>query len=258
MPLKPKGTSTSSTKYPLALLWARWGATPAPEAPVRAVAGYDRKALGALLDDAGGVLPPRTVSAVLRAAGFQVPEHCDVLEKGDLEDVCRRVGFPLAMKVIGPLHKTDVGGVRLNIADTAAARQAWDALMRIPQAHGVLLQPMISGIEVILGASREDGFGHLLMAGLGGIHAEVLKDVQFSLAPVGVDESRRMIRGLRSYPVLEGFRGEPGMSLDVLAACVQRLGLLVADFPQIRELDINPLKGTGERLYAVDARILLD
>ncbi|MGD9366311.1 MAG: acetate--CoA ligase family protein, partial [Desulfobacteraceae bacterium] len=170
---------------------------------------------------------------------------------------CAQVGFPLAMKVIGPLHKTDVGGVKLGIADNDDARRSWDDMFTIENAEGVLLQPMIGGIEVILGASREGDFGHLIMFGLGGIYTEVLKDVQFALAPLTKAESRRMIRGIRSYAILQGVRGEAGMDIDVLADHVQRLSLLVHDFPQIDEIDLNPVKGTGVDLYAVDARIIL-
>ncbi|MGD9369730.1 MAG: acetate--CoA ligase family protein, partial [Desulfobacteraceae bacterium] len=121
----------------------------------------------------------------------------------------------------------------------------------------VLIQPMVSGTEVILGASREGDFGHLVMFGLGGIYTEVLKDVQFSLAPLSEDESLRMIRGIRSYAILEGIRGEPGMDIDVLADNAQRLSRLVHDFPRIKEIDLNPIKGTGTDLYAVDARIII-
>jgi acetyltransferase len=162
------------------------------------------------------------------------------------------------MKVIGPLHKTDVRGVRLGIGSSVEAFDAWKALMKIPEARGVLIQPMINGLEVILGASREAGFGHLVMFGLGGIYTEVLRDVSFSIAPVSRDESLRMIKGIRSYAVLEGIRGEAGMDIDVLAGYVQRLARLVHDFPRIEEIDLNPIKGSGSDLYVVDARIIIE
>jgi acetyltransferase len=161
------------------------------------------------------------------------------------------------MKVIGPLHKTDVGGVRLNIGDDDQAKDAWKALLAIPAADGVLLQPMIGGLEVILGATREGDFGHLVMFGLGGIYAEALQDVNFALAPLSRGECSRMIRTIQSYPVLKGMRGEPGMAEDALVHNLERLGRLVSDFPRIKEIDLNPLKGTGHELYAVDARIVV-
>lgn len=219
--------------------------------------GYDRDALAGILNSHEGILAPDVVARVLTAAGFPIAAQADVYEKSNLEESCRKVGFPLAMKVIGPLHKTDVGGVKLGITDEANARAAWDSLSQIPGAEGVLIQPMVSGPEVIIGASREEGFGHLIMFGLGGIYAEVLKDVTFALAPVTRDESLRMIRGIKSFPVLEGVRGEPGMDIAILADFIRRLGRLVDDFKQIREIDLNPVKGRGSDLFIVDARIIL-
>ncbi len=193
----------------------------------------------------------------LVAAGFTVPEQLEILREEQLADGCRQLGFPLAMKVIGPLHKTDVGGVRLGIGSAAEAVAAWVALMKIPEAGGVLLQPMIGGLEVILGASREGDFGHLVMFGLGGIHTEVLKDVRFALAPLAGPEARRMIDGIRGRALLDGVRGGPGIDTAVLTDFLVRLGRLVTDFPEIGEIDLNPVKGSGDRLFAVDARIIM-
>jgi acetyltransferase len=128
--------------------------------------------------------------------------------------------------------------------------------MQIHGAEGVLIQKVVSGVEVILGAVKEEGFGHLVMFGLGGIHTEVLRDVRFALAPLGHDEALNMVRGIRAFPLLEGVRGESGMSLDVLVDYLIRLSLLVEDFPEISEIDLNPVKGTGDDLFVVDARIL--
>jgi acyl-CoA synthetase (NDP forming) len=234
---------------------ARWRR---PEEEISEPKGYQREAVAQALSDCRGVLSPETVAAVLTAAGFRLPPQVEVSKKENLAAECARVGFPLAMKVIGPLHKTDVGGVKLGIADADEAARAWDGMLQIPGAEGVLLQPMIGGLEVILGASREGDFGHLVMFGLGGIYAEVLKDVAFGLAPIAVGESLDMVRRLRSYALLEGVRGEPGIDIDLLCDHIQRLGRLVSDFPRIREMDLNPLKGTGKTVYAVDARIILD
>jgi acetyltransferase len=221
------------------------------------LAGYDRQAIRLALENTSGVLPPETVRRVLVAAGFAVPEQIEILREEHLADGCRRLGFPLAMKVIGPLHKTDVGGVRLGIEDEAEALTNRAALMAIPEARGVLLQPMIDGLEVILGASREGDFGHLVMFGLGGIHTEVLKDVRFGLAPLSAAEARRLIDGIRGRALLDGVRGAAGMDTTVLADFLVRLGRLVTDFPQIDEIDLNPVKGSGDRLFAVDARIIM-
>ena len=219
--------------------------------------GYDPGAIAAALEKRQGALPAEVVRRVLQAAGLRLAPQREIVGIEELESGCRQVGFPLAMKVIGPLHKSDVGGVRLGIADEAQALEAWRMLMQIPAAAGVLVQPMIGGLEVILGAARKGDFGHLIMFGLGGIHAEVLKDVQFALAPLTGDEAMRMIRAIRALPILEGVRGQPGLSIALLADQLMRLARLVADFPQIAEIDLNPVKGTGDHLVAVDARIIV-
>jgi acetyltransferase len=218
---------------------------------------YDRSAIAALLQGKSGILEPSLVRSVLGAAGFALPEELVINTKADLAAGCRRLGFPLVMKVIGPLHKTDVGGVRLNITSDSEAETTWDQLMAIPTARGVLLQPMVDGLEVILGVSREGEFGHLLMFGLGGIHTEVLKDVRFALAPLSQGEARRMIDAIRGRALLDGVRGGPAMNIDRLVDFLVRLGCLVSDFPQIAEIDLNPVKGSLARLLAVDARIIV-
>lgn len=221
-------------------------------------ASYDRNAIAAALAGQTGAVPPHAVGRILSAVGFRLPEQREVFSREDLSAACGRIGFPLAMKVIGPVHKTDVGGVKLGIANDREALEAWDELMGIDGAEGVLLQPMIGGLEVIIGASREGDYGHLTMFGLGGIYAEVLKDVQFALAPLTLEESRRMVRGIRGHALLQGVRGQQGVSEELLADYIRRLGCLVSDFPRIREIDLNPVKGTGSDLFAVDARIILD
>ncbi len=218
---------------------------------------YNEVAIRQALVGQTGALDPATIKKVLYAAGFRLPEQREVFGKEHLIEECRRIGFPLVMKVIGPLHKTDVGGVRLGIQDTETALRSWSELMALDDATGVLLQPMIDGLEVILGACQEGDFGHLVMFGLGGIHTEVLKDVKFSLAPLAPSEALQMIDGIRSRALLDGVRGAPGMNVEVLADFLVRLGRLVTDFPEIGEIDLNPIKGSGEILYVVDSRIIM-
>jgi acetate---CoA ligase (ADP-forming) len=162
------------------------------------------------------------------------------------------------LKVLGPLHKSDLGGVRLNITTAEKAEQAWKELMRIKGAQGVMVQKMVEGTEVILGASRAEKIGHLVMVGLGGIYTEILKDVRFGLAPLAVQECLDMVTGIQAYPILQGIRGQEGISVDILAGYIERLSRLVYDFPAISEIDINPLKGAGSNLYVIDARIIMD
>lgn len=218
---------------------------------------YDRDKIGRLLEAGGEVPEPAVVEQVLRAAGFKLPFQADVFDRDRLGPACEKAGFPLVMKVIGPLHKSDVGGVRLRIEDMEDARTAWAELMRIRNASGVLIQQRIEGTEVILGAKEEEGFGHLIMFGLGGIYTEVLQDVSFTLAPLGREEGLRMINSIRARAILEGVRGEKGLSLELLTEYLVRLGRLVTDFPRIREIDLNPVKGTGSDLFVVDGRVIL-
>ncbi len=220
--------------------------------------GYDKAAIASVLDGKTNVLSPDDVDALLGAAGFKLPALETITDKADLATACDKVGFPMVVKVVGPLHKSDVGGVKVGINNLAEAEEAYDHMMKIKDAKGVLFQSMIGGTEMILGVSREEGFGHLIMFGLGGIYTEVLKDVRFALAPLSLSESMEMVQSIRSFPILKGVRGQEAVSIEQVADNLQRLGLLVTDFPQIKEMDINPLKGVREDLYAVDARVIMD
>ena len=225
--------------------------------PVSAPDAYNKNEIGNLFQSKKGILEPATVKEILEAAGFKLPFQKEVFKKEHLGPACEKAGFPLVMKVIGPLHKSDVGGVKLGIENPADAEAAWYELMNIREASGVLVQQWVMGTEVILGAKKEEGFGHLVMFGLGGIYTEALKDVSFALAPLGREEGRGMIKKIKAQPILEGIRGEKGLSLELLSEYLVRLGRLVSDFPAIREIDLNPVKGFESDLYVVDARIIL-
>jgi acyl-CoA synthetase (NDP forming) len=223
---------------------------------IEPIKGYDLVTISATVQKANSCLNPEAVKDVLMAAGFRLPPQAEIYSEADIEGACRLVDFPLVMKVIGPLHKSDLGGVKVGIHSLEEAKSAWRELMKIPGVSGVLAQKMVTGTEVILGAVREEGFGHLIMFGLGGIYTEVLKDVTFALAPLSFSEAFEMINGIRSLPLLKGVRGQQSLSIDILAEYLVRLSTLVKDCPQIREIDLNPVKGFGETLYVVDARIL--
>ncbi len=225
---------------------------------VRDVPGYDGEGLKAILNGRGGILSADVVKQVLENAGFIFPQQAAALSLDDAKKACDTIGYPVAMKVIGPLHKSDLGGVRLGIRNAGDTEEAWRDLMELKSAEGVTVQKMVEGIEVILGSSRAEDIGQLIMFGLGGIYAEVLKDVSFALAPLADEECRKMMTSLRSYKILDGIRGQKGISINVLSTNLARLARLVSDFPAIREIDINPLKGVGEELYVVDARIIMD
>jgi len=224
--------------------------------PVTGAKEYDPAAVHVALGGHHGILPPDITRRVLEAAGLRLPAQQVLDREADPMNVA--IPFPWAMKVIGPLHKSDVGGVKLGIRNVDEARAARDALLRIESAAGCMVQQMVSGTEVIIGANREEGYGHLVAFGLGGIYTEALKDVQFRLAPLSTAEAEGMIRSVRAFPIIRGLRGQPGMDTGLLVDMLLRVGLLVTHSPQIQELDLNPVKGCGTDLYVVDARIIVD
>lgn len=224
--------------------------------PTLDLPGFNRARIAELLAGKHGALSAGLTREVLQAAGMPFPGQVELAAPEELAAV--PFAFPWVMKVSGPLHKTDVGGVRLNIHSLEEARQVWGELLQIPGATGCLVQQMVSGTEVLLGANREEGFGHLVAFGLGGIYTEALKDVHFALAPLSAQEADTLVQSLRALPLLKGVRGEPGMDFGVLQDLLLRLSLLVTHFPQIQEMDLNPVKGSGRELYVVDARVILD
>ncbi|MDZ4247039.1 MAG: acetate--CoA ligase family protein [Dehalococcoidia bacterium] len=181
----------------------------------------------------------------------------------------REIGFPVVMKVYSPeiLHKTDVGGVRINIRTPEEASRAFEEIMinvkrYLPQApvSGITVQKMVEGgKEVITGFSRDPQFGPLLMFGLGGVYVEVLKDVNFALPPLSLREIKELVSGIKSFPLLTGVRGEKEKDLDALYDVIAAVASLGLNFPEIMEMEINPLivKDRGEGVWAVDGRIIL-
>ena len=202
-----------------------------------------------------GYLSPDSVEALLEAAHIKTAKQRIVRTEAELPDINKTLQFPFVMKVVGPVHKSDVGGVKLNIRTIGELSNTFHDLMSIPGAEAVLIQEQVSGTEVFLGASKEEPFGHVILCGLGGIFIEVFNDVSAGLAPVGKDEALSMIKHLKSYPVIQGTRGREGVNEELFAATIVQLSALLEAVPEISELDINPLMGTNERLIAVDARI---
>lgn len=205
-----------------------------------------------------GYLAPDLVSEVLDAAMLPRILEIVISEKSELAGAVQNTGYPLVMKVIGPLHKSDVGGVVLNIKDLTHAGETFDALMQITDAKGVLLQPMVKGRELFAGVKFEKKFGHLILAGMGGIFIEVLKDFSVGYAPLSLEESMEMIRKLKIFPVLKGIRGQQGANINLFAEILVRMSSLVLALPQITEMDLNPLIADGDKIFAVDARIRMD
>ena len=218
---------------------------------------YDRGRLETILGDQSGVLSAGMCTELLDAAGLKRPRQAIVGQLDQLAAGSNTLRFPVVAKIIGPLHKSDVGGVIVGIETLDELEAAWKQLSRIEGFEGVLLQEMAVGNEVIIGVKKEEGYGHLVMFGLGGIFTEVFKDSRFALAPLGQAECEQMIRGIRSIKMLEGVRNQKGMDVVTLADQLARISRLVSDFPQISEIDLNPVKGEGKRLLVVDCRIII-
>lgn len=205
-----------------------------------------------------GYLEQSLVEKLLDAAGIhRIREHM-VTDESEAVEVSRQIGFPVVMKVIGPLHKSDLGGVRLNIQEEAAVISHFRDLASIPGSTGVLIQPMVQGMELFVGAKEDPVFGHLVLCGFGGIFIEVIKDFQAGLAPLSQEAALWMIGRLKGYKLLQGVRGRPGADENVFAQVISRVSALVIAAPEIKEMDINPLMAYKQSIFAVDARIRVE
>jgi len=206
---------------------------------------------------------------ILKAYGFDIPKGEICVSVDQAVEMAEYIGYPVAMKIVSRdiIHKSDIGGVKINLQDSEAVRDAYDLMMmRIKRLlpdirlEGVYVEEMASkGREVILGMSRDPQFGPMMMFGLGGIFVEVMKDVSFNLAPITKSEAMQMLETTRSYEYLSGIRGQAAVDIESIAIGLQRMSQLVTDFPQIKEMDINPfIVGTmGVQSVAADARITL-
>lgn len=199
---------------------------------------------------------------LLDAAGISRKKSVEVSKKEDALAFAKEVGcskdVPLVMKVVGPLHKSDVGGVTLGVKDLDTVAREFDRLIVIPETYAVEMYPMLDGTDVYIGAIRDEKFGHQIFFGLGGIFIEVLKDVQSALAPITAAEAKEMLKNLRGYKILEGVRGQEAVNLDLYAEQIARVSALVQAAPEIAEMDLNPLLGNPKYVTAVDARIRLE
>ncbi len=205
-----------------------------------------------------GFQSPETIHRLFAAAGIPMVKEITVKDELSAAEAAGKLGFPLVMKVVGPVHKTDVGGVVLNVKDMETVDREFKRLMKIKDTTAVLMAEMASGIELFLGAKYEDRFGHIMLCGLGGIFVEVLKDITSGLAPLTMCEASSMIKNLRSYKIIKGYRGQKGVSERKFAEIMVRLSTLLRFAVEIKEMDINPLLGNGDQLVAVDARIRIE
>ncbi len=208
--------------------------------------------------ETSGYVEPAKVQALLRAAGINVAEEIVSDNWDEIAGFAKKVDYPVVAKCVGPVHKSDVGGVVLNIRSEKHLKIEFERLMNLPEATAVMIQPMLSGTELFVGAKYEEKFGHLVLCGLGGIFVEVLKDVASGLAPLSKDEALSMIRSLKGYKIIQGTRGQTGIDEEQYAEIIVRLSTLLRFAPEIKEMDINPLLATPKGIIAVDARIMIN
>jgi len=216
----------------------------------------DTKKIREIIDNSqDGYLEPAKLQALLDAAGITRVGEAVVNLKNKAIEEAQKLGFPLVMKVVGPVHKSDVGGVVLNVKNIETVEKEFDRMIQIKDTTAILMQPMLSGIELFIGAKRDDKFGHMVLCGLGGIFIEVFKDIKTSLIPVSKVEAFEMIRNLKSYKIIKGVRGQEGVNEEMFAEMITRISALVTIAPEIFEMDLNPVLGKADRVVAVDARI---
>lgn len=202
-----------------------------------------------------GYIDPPIINKLMNLARIPFVEEYVCSNVDEAIIAARNVGFPVVLKVIGPIHKSDVGGVSLNVKDEKTLINEFDRLTKIPQTTAILIQKMVSGIELFIGVKKEQSFGHIIMCGLGGIYVEVLKDVKVGLSPLKFDEAMQMILSLKSLPLLKGLRGKEGIDIEEFAHLITRISALVETAPEIDEMDINPLLAQSKQIIAVDVRL---
>ena len=205
-----------------------------------------------------GYVSPNLVRDILSCAGIPMVPELVSTSKDELAAFAEKVGYPVVAKVVGPVHKSDVGGVALNIRNKEVLGAEFDRMMQIPDATAVMVQKMIKGTELFIGAKYEERFGHVVLCGLGGIFVEVLRDVSSGLAPLSYAEAYSMIHSLRAYKILKGTRGQQGINERKYAEIIVRLSTLLRFATEIKEIDINPLLADANEVIAVDARILIE
>ncbi len=233
--------------------------TPIPAEENGTIPDLDKKKIRNVIKGAeSGYLKPDQVGELLDAAGIPRVKERTVTFLQEALEASLNIGFPLVMKVIGPLHKSDVGGVVLNICTREEVNIHFTKLIKIPDTNAVLMQAMKSGIELFAGAKRDDKFGHLILGGLGGIFIEILKDVSSALVPLHKEEALDMISRLKGYKMIQGVRGKAGVDEKKFSEILVRLSELVLIAPEIIEMDLNPILGEGENVFAVDARIRVE
>lgn len=233
--------------------------TPIPAAEKIYLENIDIPLIRHIIDDApNGYLEPGLIQQLLKAASIPVVKEEEATTKEELILLADKIGYPLALKVVGPVHKSDVGGVTLNIKSERHLLAEFKRMKSIKDVRAVLVQEMLSGVELFIGAKYEPRFGHIVLCGLGGIFVEVLGDLSSGLAPLTFSEARSMIRSLRAYKIIRGTRGKPGINESKFGEIIVRLSSLLRYATEIKEIDLNPLIGSMDNITVVDARIRIE
>ncbi len=204
---------------------------------------------------------------LLRQAGIDVTDTRLAPSKEEAVSLSMQLGCPVVLKVVSPdvIHKSDAGGVKLSLDTAAQVGRAYDEIMKsvgkqYPEAdiRGISVQKMARpGVEVIIGMSTDAQFGPVIMFGLGGIMVEILKDVSFRIVPLAARDAREMIREIKGYPVLEGYRGQEAVDIANLEALILKVSAFIEQHPEVQELDLNPVFAYADGAVAVDARVML-
>jgi acyl-CoA synthetase (NDP forming) len=225
-----------------------------------------------IIDEARGegrtVLTEVESKELLKQAGIDIIDTRLATSREEAISISRKLGFPVALKVASPdiVHKSDAGGVKLGLGTAREVGKAYaDILAAVGQKHpqariqGVSVQKMArAGVEVIIGMSKDDQFGPVLMFGLGGILVEVLKDVSFRLVPLAKRDAAEMVREIKGYPLLEGYRGQEAVGISYLEELLLKVSDFVEQNPEVKELDLNPVFAYSDGAVAVDARVILE
>lgn len=255
-----KGHVNFSDEVTLATSLTRIIKTPTPARPEIELFGVDVPRIRDIISgiDHDGYVEPNVVRQLFESAGIPMVSEMVSADKQELIDFAAKEGYPVVAKVVGPIHKSDVGGVTLNIRNEKHLALEFDRMMEIHDAKAVMVQKMLRGKELFIGAKYEERFGHVVLCGMGGIFVEVLKDVSSGLAPLSYAEATSMIRSLRAYKIIRGTRGQQGINEKKYAEIIVRLSTLLRFATEIKEMDINPLLADGDDIVAVDARIRIE
>ncbi|ABL87663.1 acetyl-CoA synthetase (ADP-forming) beta subunit [Pyrobaculum islandicum DSM 4184] len=206
--------------------------------------------------------------ALLKAYGIPTPDFALARDEEEAVKLAEQIGYPVAVKIVSPqiVHKTDVGGVILGVSNEREVREACvqikEIIKKVPYAEleGVLIQKMVpKGVELIIGTVYDEIFGHVILFGLGGIYTEVYKDVSMRIVPITEEDAWEMIREVKAYRILTGYRGMPPRDVAAVVDILVKFSRLVQENPEIREADLNPVIALeeGKGAYVVDARFIL-